>query len=237
LICQVYNRPNDYPCKEHGAEFLRTNDENTQSLCSDNEPIISGRLDAPRPMDTCWLIEANGKYWSAEGGMCIWTPDPWKAVRFSRKEDAERTRMTATGSDISVAVQHSFETGRLDAPAGRFGDLEVQARIVEIVDHLVWALDIMGRYEGRLIQFGDPKELVYSEVHKNRLADARGAVEGAWQMLWESSECNHCKSGNVPLSGWHNFINNEIEPCTNRALASPRPASQQEEGIYIDHDD
>ena len=90
-------------------------------------------------------------------------------------------------------------------------------RIVELVNHLVWALEIMGRYEGRLIQFGDPKELVYSEIHMRRIAEARGAVEGAWQMLWVNSECNHCKSGNVPLSGWHKFISGD-EPCANREL-------------------
>lgn len=59
--------------------------------------------------EVCWLIEADGKYWTAEDGMCRWIDDPWKAVRFSRQEDAERVRLTATASKISKAIQHSFD--------------------------------------------------------------------------------------------------------------------------------
>jgi len=38
---------------------------------------------------------------------------------------------------------------------------------------LSWALDLLDMYDERLVALGDPKELVYSEIHVTGKAEAR----------------------------------------------------------------
>jgi hypothetical protein len=82
---------------------------------------------------------------------------------------------------------------------------EMRKYLVETIDHLYWALDLINMYDRRLIQLGDPKEMVCSFAHINRLSGARNALEGAWQMLNENSACGPCRDGNIPLNGWHKY--------------------------------
>jgi len=89
---------------------------------------------------------------------------------------------------------------------------ELEDYTVKLVDHLKWALDLMAMYEKRLLAFGDPKEMVHSFVHINRVFEARGVIEGAWQTLKENSVCSYCADGNVPLAGWHSYADGP-EPC------------------------
>lgn len=92
---------------------------------------------------------------------------------------------------------------KLESAESRIGELEAALR--RLVDDLYWALDVMEMYERRLLQFGDPKELVHSAVHVSRFSGARGAIELAWQVLNVNSDCKSCRDGNVPLEGWHYY--------------------------------
>jgi regulator of replication initiation timing len=104
---------------------------------------------------------------------------------------------------------------------------EHQTKAVELVNELLWAMDIMDMYERRLLQFGDAKELVHSAVHVDRKFRARDLLEYCWQMLNEGSRCHPCKDGNIPLNGWHKFFNGEQEPCKAVERESTQPAPDQ----------
>lgn len=84
--------------------------------------------------------------------------------------------------------------------------------LYQLVDELLWAVDLLDMYERRLIQFGDPKEMVHSDVQIQRKSKARSLLEYTWQMLHENSRCRDCMNGNIPLNGWHKYTDGE-QPC------------------------
>lgn len=59
-----------------------------------------------------WLIEGNvgprgPVYWGIVGDQTGWTGDPWRAIRFARKDDAEAI-IAARGFPGCKAVEHGF---------------------------------------------------------------------------------------------------------------------------------
>lgn len=73
--------------------------------------------------------------------------------------------MQAIGFDLNAAAAAAW-----NRRAERTGEREALA------DALHWALDILDMYESRLIQLGDPRELVHSEVQMKAKAKARRAL-------------------------------------------------------------
>jgi hypothetical protein len=61
-----------------------------------------------------WLVEREGPSWASIGEGYIrfqWTTDSTKALRFSRKEDADRARLLMQGSEKLVAKEHVWIGG------------------------------------------------------------------------------------------------------------------------------
>lgn len=122
---------------------------------------------------------------------------------------AERSEVVSGDMLLDKSVRENLkkainEVGGVDGGA-RPDPAEMRKYLVETIDHLYWALDLINMYDRRLIQLGDPKEMVCSFAHINRLSGARNALEGAWQMLNENSACGPCRDGNIPLNGWHKY--------------------------------
>lgn len=59
----------------------------------------------------------------------------------------------------------------------------------EVQRALAWALYIMEKYEGRLIQFGDSPHLVNSEVHVSAKAAARALAGAAGERAADARRC------------------------------------------------
>ena len=92
---------------------------------------------------------------------------------------------------------------------GREQQLEMLKYVVKVCDHLFWTLDLLDMYDARMVQLGDAQDKVYSKVHVDRKSEARGQLEGLWQILCAESPCSYCRDGNMPLGRWHRYASGE----------------------------
>lgn len=82
---------------------------------------------------------------------------------------------------------------------------------------LGWALDVMDSYELRLMQLGDPEELVRSETHQRIKLEIRRVL---------APHCRPCQEGHTPKQTrngywWHEYEGDEPEPCMAGNLNEP----------------
>lgn len=89
---------------------------------------------------------------------------------------------------------------------------------------LAWAMDMIDSYESRLIQMGDPEELVHSPTHLRLKREIRLAL---------GPQCGPCRDGNIPEAGpngymWHCYSDG-AEPClAGPSDVKPEPAQPPE---------
>jgi hypothetical protein len=53
------------------------------------------------------------------------------------------------------------------------------AQVEALEEGLSWALDLIDLYDERLVELGEPRDLVYSPIHLAGKAKARGALAEA----------------------------------------------------------
>ena len=80
------------------------------------------RLRAPQP-ETAWLIEesASGPVWwtgKRPGTEDQWSRDSLEAVRFSRRGDADRARLTLPDGHLAKVTEHMWLAATKEEPHG-----------------------------------------------------------------------------------------------------------------------
>ncbi len=204
------------------------NDKNTQSLCSENEPIIAGRLDAPKVThpEPCAECGSNITWHVASP---IWNlvmrhgePEPILCpIHFAQravKYGIESWRLIpdptlyAPSDEIRAALEDVLrnDVKEIDGAHWEYPENELQSLLNALTPKV--AELVAGRLDAPAGRFGE--------------LDVDAIAEKVAHEIWEEQPKAH---GNLRCWPGTHTIAEKIKLYFKAALASPRPASQQED--------
>ena len=128
-------------------------------------------------METIWFIP-NEVTSFEKATLLVAIPYSVAEMDIHEFDQLERTNeMSALVAVIERAETHEAidEQAGIPVPDPKVSSI-ARAQLIDLVDSLSWALDLLDMYDKRMVQLGDPAEKVYSQVHVNGKADARAAV-------------------------------------------------------------